>query len=141
MVCAREPTGPEGQPTYVLGLRPSCVASNTGVLHQKKVVFVDLPQVGTQLFPGRPFSMVEGEGGPRLSLKSPVTGEVVEVNERLLRDPGLVGRASDVASPGEGDGGREGRGSTVGDGWLVRLEPYLDADELDPDFELMWEGV
>lgn len=54
-----------------------------------------------------------------VTLESPVTGEVVGVNGRLLEEPGLVGR------PG---------------GWLVTVDPFLDPDDDDPEFTMMSEG-
>jgi glycine cleavage system H lipoate-binding protein len=48
------------QVRYGLSMRPSSMAAS---MNGQKVVFVDLPEVGAQLMPGRPFGMVEGEGG------------------------------------------------------------------------------
>lgn len=130
VVCAREVTHPSdgegaGAITYVLGMRPSSAASR---LSGSPAVFVDLPAVGAQLMPGRQFAMVEGQDGRRVTLKSPVTGEVVEVNEMLLQHPALAGAA----------GGGGGAGS-LGDGWLVRVDPYLDTNDVDdPDFGMMY---
>ena len=117
VVCAREVSS-SGAVAYVLAMKKSSVAST---MNGKKVVFVDLPATGSQLMPGRPFAMVEGEQGNVVTLESPVTGEVVEINERLLQEePELVG--------GGGD-----------DGWLVRVDPLLDDDDEDPDFATMME--
>ena len=117
VVCAREVSS-SGVVAYVLKMKTTSVAST---MNGKKVVFVDLPAMGSQLMPGRPFAMVEGEQGNVVTLESPVTGEVVEINERLLQEePVLVG--------GGGD-----------DGWLVRVDPFLDDDDEDPDFATMME--
>lgn len=132
-MCAREVTS-SGAVTYVLGMRPSFVASS---MKGKKVVFVDLPKVGSQLMPGRPFGMVEGEGGIMVTLESPVTGEVVEVNERLLQEPWTLARGGTT-----GGGATSSEGGGGGDGWLVRVDPFLDGDDDDddPDFAIMREG-
>ena len=71
--------------------------------------------------PRRPFAMVEGEDGKMVTLESPITGEVAEVNERLLREPELV----------------SGEGGDGGGAWLVRVDPFLDGDDEDPDFDSM----
>ena len=111
---------------YVLGMK-----SSASSMEGAKVCFVDLPPVGSQLMPGRPFAMVEGESGKIVTLESPVTGEVAGVNERLLREPELV---SDGGDDGAEDGGG---GDRRGDGWLVRVDPFLDGDDEDPDFDSM----
>mmetsp|Transcript_37859 Transcript_37859/g.94128 ORF Transcript_37859/g.94128 Transcript_37859/m.94128 type:complete len:225 (-) Transcript_37859:171-845(-) len=135
VVCAREVTSSEGAAAvtfqYVLGMRPSAVASR---MNHAPVVFVDLPSVGQQLLPGRPFAMVEAEGHLMVTLESPVTGEVVEVNQRLHLEPGLVGSGGSTTRDG-------GEGGGVGEGWLVKVEPFLDPNGGDdPDFATMCEG-
>ena len=109
--------------------------SSASSMEGAKVCFIDLPTVGSQLMPGRPFAMVEGESGKILTLESPITGEVAEVNERLLREPELV------VGSGYGAGGSDGRdsggGGGGGDGWLVRVDPFLDRDDEDLDFDAM----
>ena len=75
------------------------------------VVFVELPKVGASLaFMGK---MGEIESVKSVSdLFSPVTGEVIEVNERLLDHPEITNN------------------DPFGDGWLMRVR-MSDAAELD----------
>ena len=53
------------------------------------VVFVDLPEVGRQLKQGEVAGVVEAVKAAA-DLYSPVSGEVVEVNEALRADPSLA---------------------------------------------------
>ena len=63
-----------------------------------------------------------------ITLESPITGEVVEVNDALLDNPGL---ASKGLAPGSGlEGG-------AGDGWIARVDPLLSSGDPDPDFTAM----
>lgn len=64
---------------------------------------LDLPAVGTHLFQGATGWTLES-GGERLEMASPVDGVVVEVNPRVVEDPGLVSR------------------DPYGEGWLMRVE-------------------
>ena len=54
-----------------------------------EVVYVDLPQVGTQLTAGDVCGEIESTKSVS-ELYSPVSGEVVEVNEAVVADPALV---------------------------------------------------
>ena len=90
------------------------------------VVFVELPKVGaTVAFMGK---MGEIESVKSVSdLFSPVTGEVTEVNERLLDHP-------EVANT-----------DPFGDGWLIRVR-MSDVSELDNlltagDYESFTNGL
>lgn len=53
------------------------------------VVFVELPEVGAQVEQGGDSGVVESVKAAS-ELYSPVTGEIVEVNEELEGNPGLV---------------------------------------------------
>jgi len=53
------------------------------------VVYVSLPEVGTTVTAGEPCGEVESTKSVS-ELYSPVDGEVVEVNEELDDDPGLI---------------------------------------------------
>ncbi len=75
------------------------------------VVFVELPEVGTQVEAGKPFGVVESVKAVS-DIYAPVTGEVVEVNEELPDTPELVN-----TSPYE-------------DGWMVKIR-LSDPAELD----------
>ena len=55
----------------------------------KKVVFIELPEVGTEVSHMEPFGVIESIKATN-DLFSPVTGEVVEVNQSLEDEPGTV---------------------------------------------------
>lgn len=77
------------------------------------VVFVEVPQVGTQLEAGDELGSIESVKAVS-ELFAPVGGEVVEVNERLAEKPELVNT------------------DPYGDGWMVRIKVSdpSEADEL-----------
>jgi glycine cleavage system H protein len=95
------------------------VEGNTGTIGitdyaQKElgdVVFVELPQVGSQLEVGDELGSIESVKAVS-ELFSPVTGEVVEVNEALAEKPELVNT------------------DPYGDGWMVKIRLGA-ADEED----------
>ncbi len=66
------------------------------------VVYVELPAIGRALARGEPFGVIESVKTAS-DLYSPVSGEVVEVNEALGSAPQLVNE------------------QPYGDGWLIRL--------------------
>lgn len=67
------------------------------------VVFVELPQVGSQLEMGDELGSIESVKAVS-ELFSPVTGEVVEINEALADKPDLI------------------NSDPYGDGWMVRVK-------------------
>lgn len=67
------------------------------------VVFVELPQVGTQLEMGDELGSIESVKAVS-ELFCPVTGEVIEVNETLADKPELVNT------------------DPFGDGWMIRIK-------------------
>jgi len=75
------------------------------------VVFVELPQVGAQLDMGDELGSIESVKAVS-ELFSPVTGEVVEINEALSEKPELVNT------------------DPYGDGWMVRIK-LATPDEVD----------
>jgi len=75
------------------------------------LVFVELPRVGTRLETGVVAATVESVKAAS-DVYAPVGGEVVEVNERLTAEPGLVNAAP------------------AGDGWLFKMK-VANAGELD----------
>lgn len=77
------------------------------------VVFVELPQVGSQLELGDELGSIESVKAVS-ELFSPVSGEVVEINEALADKPELVNT------------------DPYGDGWMIRirLSAAEEADEL-----------
>lgn len=79
----------------------------------KEVVFVELPEVGTEVSHMEPFGVIESVKATN-DLYSPVSGEVVEVNSALEDEPGLVNR------------------DPYGEGWMivVRLTDPAEVDRL-----------
>ena len=75
------------------------------------VVFVDLPDVEDEVEAGESFSLVESVKAAS-DIYSPITGEVVEINEELEDSPELINE-----EPYEG-------------GWIVKVK-MSDASELD----------
>ena len=75
------------------------------------VVFVELPQVGTQLELGDELGSIESVKAVS-ELFAPVSGEVVEINESLAEKPELV------------------NSDPYGDGWMVRIK-IADPTEVD----------
>ncbi len=81
------------------------------------VVFVELPEVGDELEAGKPFGVVESVKAVS-DIYSPLSGEVIEINEELPDAPETLN-----TSPYE-------------DGWLIKmrlsnpeeLDDLLDAD-------------
>ncbi|WP_100622615.1 glycine cleavage system protein GcvH [Candidatus Coxiella mudrowiae] len=86
------------------------------------LVFLELPDVDSQVDASDEVAVVESVK-TAADVYSPLTGEVVEVNEALQTDPALVNR------------------DPYGDGWLYRIRPD-DESELDellnaPDYEAL----
>lgn len=75
------------------------------------VVFVELPKVGDTVTQGQTFGVIESVKAAS-DLYSPVSGEVVAVNEALLNQPEIVNR------------------SPYGDAWMLRVR-LKDAKEVD----------
>jgi len=77
------------------------------------IVYVELPEIGATVKKGSETAVVESVKAAS-DIYSPVSGEVVEVNERLHDAPDLV------------------NSSPTGDGWFfkLRLSDGGDADEL-----------
>jgi glycine cleavage system H protein len=88
------------------------------------VVFVELPQIGTELEQGDELGSIESVKAVS-ELFSPVSGEVVEVNEALAEKPELVNT------------------DPYGDGWMVRVklatpeevDELMDAEEYEEYIE------
>jgi len=75
------------------------------------VVFVDLPDTGDELEAGENFSLVESVKAAS-DIYSPISGEVIEINEELEDSPELINE-----EPYEG-------------GWIVKVK-LSDAAELE----------
>jgi glycine cleavage system H protein len=75
------------------------------------VVFVDLPKVGDRFDAGDPFGSVESVKSVN-ELFIPVTGEVLEINEKLADAPELV------------------NSDPYGEGWMIKIK-VLDQTDVD----------
>ncbi|CAI0401862.1 unnamed protein product [Linum tenue] len=80
--------------------------------HLGDVVYVELPELGTEVTQGNSFGAVESVKATS-DINSPVSGKVVEVNEELNGSPALVVNTS----PYE-------------EGWIIKVE-LKDAGELN----------
>ncbi len=67
------------------------------------IVYVELPEVGAQVRQGEPFGTVEAVKAVS-DLYSPVTGEVIEVNQKLADQPELVNQ------------------DPYGEGWMIKVK-------------------
>jgi glycine cleavage system H protein len=76
-----------------------------------EVVYVELPDVGTGFDTGDELGTLESVKAVSEFL-APVSGEVMEVNERLADEPNLI------------------NDDPYGDGWLVKMSGSLDDEEL-----------
>jgi glycine cleavage system H protein len=68
-----------------------------------EVVYVELPETGQKVTQGEAFGVVESVKAMS-DLVSPVSGTVVEVNESVIDNPGIL------------------NDDAMSDGWLVRIE-------------------
>jgi glycine cleavage system H protein len=81
------------------------------VTELNEIIYLELPEAGDEVRAGEPFGSVEAVKAV-FDLNSPVTGEVIEVNEAAVENPQIV-----TDDPYE-------------KGWLVRVR-ISDPDELD----------
>jgi glycine cleavage system H protein len=75
------------------------------------LVFVELPKVGAEVSAGEQVAVVESVKAAS-EVYTPVSGEIVEVNETVVEEPGGV------------------NGDAEGDGWLFKIK-LSDPSELD----------
>lgn len=68
------------------------------------IVYIDLPEVGDHTFAGESFGEIESVKAVS-DLYSPVNGEIVEINKKLLDDPAAL-----AADP-------------YGKGWMIKIKP------------------
>ncbi|MCS6851271.1 MAG: glycine cleavage system protein GcvH [Gemmataceae bacterium] len=94
-----------------IGITPFAVEQLTDV------IYIELPDVGDHVFAGDSFGEIESVKAVS-DLFSPVNGEVIEVNDKLVDDPSRI-----TADP-------------LGKGWLIKVktEPGTTLDHL-----LTWE--
>ncbi len=76
-----------------------------------EIVFVELPGEGDEITIGDSFGGIESTKSVS-DLYSPISGEIIEINEALLDSPEIINE------------------DPYGGGWIVRVKPY-DANELD----------
>ena len=67
-----------------------------------EIVFVELPSIGSTVSRDEELAVVESAKSAQ-DILAPIDGEVVEVNERLIKDPGKINEDAE------------------GDAWLFRL--------------------
>jgi len=78
----------------------------------KKIVFVELPLVGDEVSQDEPIGTIESGkwSGP---IESPISGEVIEVNDRLEDEPSLLNQ------------------DPYGEGWIAKVRPSNLKEELE----------
>ena len=73
------------------------------------IVFVELPEIGTVLKQGEVFGTIESVKAAS-ELYIPVSGKVVEVNEKVIESPELVNT------------------DCFGDGWLIKVSDFSNKE-------------
>ncbi len=73
------------------------------------IVFVELPEVDTDVTQGKPFGVIESVKAVS-DLNAPISGEIVEVNQALIDKPETVNE------------------DCYGDGWLCVISPAAEAE-------------
>lgn len=80
------------------------------------IVFVELPEVGTELAKKEVFSTIESVKAAS-EIYMPVSGKIVEINEKLLTEPELINT------------------DTFHEGWIIKVEPSSIEDDLHDALE------
>lgn len=75
------------------------------------LVFVELPKPGSTLEQGAPAAVVESVKAAS-DVYAPVSGEIVEINQKIVDEPGVV------------------NADAMGDGWLFKMK-VSDRSQLD----------
>ena len=90
------------------------------------IIYVELPEVGEEFARGEPFAAVES-GKASVELPAPVSGKVIEVNERLEDEPDLINQDS------------------LTKGWIAALglqdDSQIDDLMTKPDYDLFVAGA
>jgi glycine cleavage system H protein len=104
---------PSHEWAYLEGDRCTVGITQFAVEQLTDIVYIELPDVGDHVFKGESFGEIESVKAVS-DLYSPVDGEVVEVNEKLVDDPTKI-----TADP-------------YGKGWMVKIkvEPGQNLDHL-----------
>lgn len=76
-----------------------------------EIVYIELPETGTEIVQGTPFGTIEALKTVA-ELISPVTGEVIEVNDSAENDPRIINN------------------DPYSDGWLIRVKMH-DPEEIE----------
>ena len=99
---------PEDEETLIVGVSQRAQQAFGGI------VFVGLPEEGEEFEQDDPLGIIESIDGAVAHIRSPVTGEVIAVNDALEESPDLINR------------------SPEGDGWFVkmRMESPRELDAL-----------
>ena len=99
--------------TWVLVEDDLCTIGITdfGQSELAEIVYVELPDVGSEVVQGSPFGTIEAMKTVA-ELISPVSGEVIEVNETLESDP------------------RQANREPYAEGWIIKVVMH-DPDEID----------
>jgi glycine cleavage system H protein len=77
------------------------------------IVFIQLPEIGDMVTVGEPFAEVESVKAVE-PINSPVTGKIVEINEKLMDSPEVVNEAAF-------------------DSWFVKVEVEAEGNLLTED--------
>ena len=90
------------------------------------IIYVELPEVGDEVNRGEPFAAVES-GKANVELPAPISGKILEVNEKLEDEPDLINK------------------DTLDKGWIAVLS-IKDAAEMaelmsKPDYDLFVAGA
>ena len=76
-----------------------------------EIVYIDLPDVGSEVAQGSPFGTIEAMKTVA-ELISPMSGEIVEINDDLENDPRLV------------------NSDPYGEGWMIKIKIH-EPDEIE----------
>ena len=79
-------------------------------MHSTSLVYVDMPEVDDEVTAGEDFGAIESVKAAS-DLISPVSGKVIETNEALVDEPGLINK-------------------DAMDNWIIKIE-LSDSSELD----------
>lgn len=76
-----------------------------------EIMEINLPKAGEDVENDEPFGAID-TGEELIELIAPLSGEILKVNKKVLKDPGIL-----IEDP-------------MGEGWLLKVEPY-DWEELE----------
>ncbi len=80
-----------------------------------EIVYIDLPEIGFEVSQGSPFGTIEAMKTVS-ELIAPLSGKVIEVNETLEDDPGIVNR------------------DPYGEGWMIKIRIH-DSEQIENIFD------